>query len=573
MSQSVLGEYDAKARSFEQYCADYSKTQKSGRTIKPRGGCEMFWYDLMKAEPALNGLLLPEELALEKGKGNAPNRPYWSVFVCRVASLFGTFECAARARAQEHGPQRSRSLSCLGQFVFTKYLEGTADILLRLSLGKNYMPFDHKAVIGAVAGCIGAQPSSALMQRALTTEPSVLKGYDADSRWRIEVAQLAAYAVSLDDLTLARKVVPEDKKLFARQPVSNDGASLYRSIAVSLLYRLTGVLFDYTRPFSEDVLLSKPEGWKREVYSVSILLENADVNDADMRASDRLIALGANILTLWVKFYVYVLACSEQSVSVTWEGGILGLDEVVAPITVPSFYLLTEDAAMRKSIGSKVPVPSLACVVAFVSFLRELRDINGRYATWEKVRKIVTPLLRVPWDAIPVGEPRRLPLPFGAKGINDRLMWNLYVTKLRQFQEYGGQSEVSVFSSLLADAHGRGVLPVASVSINQVLWYEKGERASDIEPKSMQIIAPILAKEYLARKESQVLNVLFDQSQYEALVDATNKVAEESTLKVKRNMQFGADMDQYVVREYELIVDVGDGYDLAEIITQWRLMQ
>lgn len=199
------------------------------------------------------------------------------------------------------------------------------------------------------------------------------------------------------------------------QEINGDGACFYRSIASALVQRLTGINLGRGATFSRDVQSGVSDAWATEDYG-GLVRAGGPPNDV--------LALLLNGVAKWVKFYVYLVMCSDDIPpdAVTYVGGVTGIgriepmtsiDEMVAP---GAARRIMGEAAGDAGDGDDVAVviyrpPTLDLVVRYVVWLYEALAntmVGGRQTlSWAEVRPYALPLLAVPWDA--AGLQRTLP--------------------------------------------------------------------------------------------------------------------------------------------------------------------
>ncbi|BCU03616.1 atrophin-1 superfamily incomplete domain containing protein [Pandoravirus japonicus] len=201
------------------------------------------------------------------------------------------------------------------------------------------------------------------------------------------------------------------------QEINGDGACFYRSIASALVQRLTGINLGRGATFSRDVQSGVSDAWATEDYG-GLVRAGGPPNDV--------LALLLNGVAKWVKFYVYLVMCSDDIPpdAVTYVGGVTGIgriepmtsiDEMVAP---GAARRIMGEAAGDVGDGDDGDVavviyrpPTLDLVVRYVVWLYEALAntmVGGRQTlSWAEVRPYALPLLAVPWDA--AGPQRTLP--------------------------------------------------------------------------------------------------------------------------------------------------------------------
>ncbi|ATE82494.1 hypothetical protein pdul_cds_360 [Pandoravirus dulcis] len=202
------------------------------------------------------------------------------------------------------------------------------------------------------------------------------------------------------------------------QEINGDGACFYRSIASALVQRLTGINLGRGATFSRDVQSGVSDAWATEDYG-GLVRTGGPPNDV--------LALLLNGVAKWVKFYVYLVMCSDDIPpnAVTYVGGVTGIgriepmtsiDEMVAPGAARRIMGESAGDDENEDDGDDVTVviyrpPTLDLVVRYVVWLYEALAntmVGGRQTlSWAEVRPYALPLLAVPWDA--AGPQRALP--------------------------------------------------------------------------------------------------------------------------------------------------------------------
>lgn len=341
-----------------------------------------------------------------------------------------------------------------------------------------------------------------------SSERSALNRYAADvGRVRLVTAANEALFLQQSPRVAAGPDAPPLQ--YYLQEINGDGACFYRSIASALVQRLTGINLGRGATFSRDVQSGVNNAWTTEDYS-GLVRVGGPPNDA--------LALLLNGVAKWVKFYVYLVMCSDDIPpgAVTYVGGVSGMarirpitsiDEMVAPNAAQRIMgesTRGADGSRDDDDDNEVTVviyrpPTLDLVVRYVVWLYEALAntmVNGRQTlSWAAVRPYALPLLAVPWDA--AGPQRVLPTDktilfhdcqeADTVGVDLALMlqdssveyvaalaagsdvdaaYRAYCNVMRQSVRWGGAAEAYAFASiLLPDAGSRALGSVRGVVI------------------------------------------------------------------------------------------------------------
>jgi hypothetical protein len=299
-----------------------------------------------------------------------------------------------------------------------------------------------------------------------------------------------------DDLHNYIQQVPEDVELFLHQHVVGDGACLYRAIASGLLYKETGFNYGQGLWFSPGILNGGAGGCFEENYSPSNFEALTKKQHVSVKR-EAINSLALNIVTLWVKFYTYLIGFTNvPEENITWDGGVTNVPHVLS-ITNPGDYFNLSFRYNPKTKSSGFDnnqndprttyVPSLQCVVYFACMLTFLRDSKNRskLPEWDQLRELVMPLLCLPWNSEPLRASKTPPkkkisfwnpetetLQISNLSVEEAfngLKWTEYTKSMRQFKVEGGEIETWLFGSILARAYQKNLTSVSRVSIYETV--------------------------------------------------------------------------------------------------------
>jgi hypothetical protein len=191
---------------------------------------------------------------------------------------------------------------------------------------------------------------------------------------------------------------------YVLQPIVGDGACLYRSIAQSLVYRLTGILLADEELGGIAFDNSDVEGWKKEISEY-----NTRVNAASSDEKARIIrAVFLNAITKWVKFYIWiVMYTSIDPMNVSYNNGINDVENVRPMTQLCELISVPPDITFKRMHGTWEPergvyyIPSLDLVVRYVFWiwsylLKDMRKPSSPIIYPVDIFEWLKPLLAVP---------------------------------------------------------------------------------------------------------------------------------------------------------------------------------
>nr|UDO47733.1 hypothetical protein [Pandoravirus massiliensis] len=253
------------------------------------------------------------------------------------------------------------------------------------------------------------QPGEAYRGALVAARASAAQQQTALNRYAVDVGRVRIVTARNEALFLQQPPAPQvaagpgaPPLDYYLQEINGDGACFYRSIASALFQRLTGINLGRGATFSPDVQSGVSDAWATEDYS-GLVQAGRPANDA--------LALLLNGLTKWVKFYVYLVMCSDDipAGAVTYTGGVSGVERIrpmtsVAEMTAPGAVAAIMGLAAPPEGGAVVYTPpTLDLAVRYTLWLYEALAssiVGGRQTlSWAQVRPYALPLLAVPWDA------------------------------------------------------------------------------------------------------------------------------------------------------------------------------
>lgn len=357
------------------------------------------------------------------------------------------------------------------------------------------------------AARVTRQPGEAYRSALVAVRASAAQRQTALNRYAVDVGRVRIMTVRNEALFLQRPPSPQvaagpdaPPLDYYLQEINGDGACFYRSIASALFQRLTGINLGRGATFSRDVQSGVSDAWATEDYA-GLVQAGRPANDA--------LALLLNGLTKWVKFYVYLVMCSDDipADAVTFTGGVTGISRIrpmtsIAEMAAPgAAAAITGSSTLLGAAPTETVYrpPTLDLAVRYTLWLYEAlaRSIVGGRQTlsWAQVRPYALPLLAVPWDA--AGPQRVLPadkaivfhdceagavttvdlatllrdssteyLAALAAGGDVDAAYRAYCDAMRQSVRWGGAAEAYAFASVLLPDVGSPTLgPVRGVVI------------------------------------------------------------------------------------------------------------
>ncbi|WBR14416.1 hypothetical protein pkur_cds_241 [Pandoravirus kuranda] len=350
------------------------------------------------------------------------------------------------------------------------------------------------------------QPGEAYRGALVAARAGAAERQTALNRYAVDVGRVRIVTARNEALFLQRPpsprvaAGPDAPPLdYYLQEINGDGACFYRSIASALFQRLTGINLGRGATFSRDVQSGASDAWATGDYG-GLVQTGRPANDA--------LALLLNGLTKWVKFYIYLIMCSDDipAGAVTYMQGVTGVPRI-RPMT--SVDEMTAPDAVAAIMGSAAPSggstttvyrpPTLDLAVRYALWLYEALArtiVDGRQTlSWSQVRPYALPLLAVPWDA--AGLQRALPadkaivfhdceagavttvdlgtllrdssaeyLAALSAGGDVDAAYRAYCNAMRQSVRWGGAAEAYAFASMLLPDVGDPTLgPVRGVVI------------------------------------------------------------------------------------------------------------
>lgn len=392
-------------------------------------------------------------------------------------------------------------------------------------------PATDVADVGDVATDLGSQ-LWACASHATTQQPSaelrqvLLAPQEAATQERLALLQEALNIGRVRIVTYANERLYASGRLDARtredappieyfmQPINGDGACLYRSLASALVQRLTGHNLREGVAFDSAAQYGTNDAWRTENYARSISAGGA---------ASGVLAVILNGITKWVKFYVYLVLCSDDIPpdSISYLGGVRGVDRIRPLYGLAD--MLEPDIAQRimGSSGGPYAVPSLDLIVRYALWLMLAIQGTLQYVpqsrayvqtlSWAQVRPYFLPLLAIPWDAtgqqhaLPVGksitffdantlliatvavqtllqdsDEYRLALERSG-GTDIDYAYRAYCATMRQSARWGGAGEVNAFASVLTP--NMNSFPLNGVGGANIFTYVDTQQAAALEPQ------------------------------------------------------------------------------------------
>ena len=425
-----------------------------------------------------------------------------STFVRSAAEAFGDF---AYFDAANH-LLRSRNPALVSYAVFHPYPRAIRERYARARLPgliRNQGLGAVDSVLANIGTCIslGGSPSTgatdAMYVEGISTallNRRQQQGIDRAAR-TVNLASVVPRGATRDQVLGATRERP-GHPVMVHQPIVGDGACLYRAIAASILYAVSGRSFGSGMDeLPSSVLRGDPHGFLDiEFYHAQngarqhgYQITESDVSGEpiDVESHRRLHgALATQALTMWVKWYTFALACTNARPEVvSWRTGIIQVNGVT-PVSNPAWFAGDLDAASTDQVSTDTcAVPSLSCVVSWLAFLEHLRYPDGGYPSWEALRPLARGILAAPWwqtkalgalPVEPVGRTFALFRPISSdsgivlEGPQQSLglvlegsvtdeetarygsRWKAFVAQSTKYDRYGGLPESVVFGSLLA---------------------------------------------------------------------------------------------------------------------------
>nr|UMO78884.1 hypothetical protein [Pandoravirus belohorizontensis] len=349
----------------------------------------------------------------------------WSraTFLRRVGEILGRFEFVNAAGRPVSGPGDPDVRAA-------RFVPADADTVAAALIARWPDVFDDAAEALAWARrlwrCAASpatrQPGEDFRAALVAAEAQASGERSALNRYAVDIGRVRLVTAANEPLFLQRPPSPRvaagpdaPPLQYYLQEINGDGACFYRSIASALVQRLTGINLGRGATFSRDVQSGVSDAWATEDYG-GLVRAGGPPNDV--------LALLLNGVAKWVKFYVYLVMCSDDIPpdAVTYVGGVTGIGRI-EPMT--SIDEMVAPGAARRIMGEPtgdvgdgddVAVviyrpPTLDLVVRYVVWLYEALAntmVGGRQTlSWAEVRPYALPLLAVPWDA--AGPQRTLP--------------------------------------------------------------------------------------------------------------------------------------------------------------------
>ncbi|AGO83925.1 hypothetical protein psal_cds_312 [Pandoravirus salinus] len=409
------------------------------------------------------------------------------------------------------------------------------------------------------------QPGEDFRAALVATEAQASSERSALNRYAADVGRVRLVTAANESLFLQRPLSPRvaggpdaPPLQYYLQEINGDGACFYRSIASALVQRLTGINLGRGATFSRDVQSGVNNAWATEDYS-GLVRVGGPPNDV--------LALLLNGVAKWVKFYVYLVMCSDDIPpgAVTYVGGVSGMGRI-RPMT--SIDEMVAPGAAQRIMGEPVAggdgddgdddvriviyrPPTLDLVVRYVVWLYEALAgamVGGRQTlSWADVRPYALPLLAVPWDAagpqdaLPsdktilfhdcqeadtVGVDLALMLQDSsaeyvaalAAGSDVDAAYRSYCNVMRQSVRWGGAAEAYAFASILLPDAGSAAL--GSVRGVVIFNYADPAQATALVPQAVPTRPAVDASTGLpVRRDyrADCLAVLYVGSHYVAL--------------------------------------------------------
>lgn len=353
----------------------------------------------------------------------AERQSLWSraTFLRRVGEILGRFEFVDAAGRPVSGPGDPDVRGA-------RFVPADADTVAAALIARWPDTFDD--VAGALAWarrlwrCVASpatrQPGEEFRAALVAAEAQASGERSALNRYAADIGRVRLVTAANEPLFLQRPPSPRvaagpdaPPLQYYLQEINGDGACFYRSIASALVQRLTGINLGRGATFSRDVQSGVSDAWATEDYG-GLVRAGGPPNDV--------LALLLNGVAKWVKFYVYLVMCSDDIPpdAVTYAGGVTGIGRIEPMTSIDE--MVAPDAARRimgesaGDVGDDVSVviyrpPTLDLVVRYVVWLYEALAntmVGGRQTlSWAEVRPYALPLLAVPWDA--AGPQRALP--------------------------------------------------------------------------------------------------------------------------------------------------------------------
>lgn len=560
-----------RSNEFVTYCQELSGD------ASPRGNCTALLNALCTEIPSLTG--------------SSSGRYLHEHFVSNLALLAGTFERVSnRERFIPHDRTmllpffvalvpRVLSMYAPDRHAFTTEAEQQQQQPLNLGEASITLLMD-------MARCVGSDPEEQVRTRMSADMSDRQRQYE---RVVANASDRAANAIAAaTDYDIATIALPPLLPIYDFARVNGDGACMYRAIAMALMTRVTGYSFRISKGFRKPYLSGQANAELREDYTAATVdprtLAPLSRRQVDENRMDQLEAFAINVVTAWVKFYTYLLACTTIPTNrITYEDGVVFAPPLAAGnvVVFPSARRCLRAEPVPQ--GSAV-LPSLRALVELAPVIVALRDSNDptRPAPWYQVRTVFGALLSLPWNN-PQFAPAPFPPPMRRLWTTDHATgevrqnnvdisafalsaypttlatqpgaaWNDYVGTMRNFERYGGNVETLVFSSLLGGAFQQGVLPVSYVQTYERL-------ASVVTyPQYADLFTPYIQVGNDTRaSEGQALHVLYTSEHYNA---ALNHIDEDVLRFPVSPAEVLADLDGFFIRP----VDGGSAWQIDPTI-------
>lgn len=187
-----------------------------------------------------------------------------------------------------------------------------------------------------------------------------------------------------------------DNDAFLKVDVIGDGACMYRAMAHCLFYRLTNInLFMDTN------------------RQVGIKDNNGIGENYDSQSINNIIL---NILTRWLKFYIYLILCTNISVqNISWKNGVTNMASVVVMKSInnvldPQTLLDNLNCVNNVNYSGKCHIPSLSflfiyCEILWKTYNFDIKnlkaEVNRHSYDFSAILPYIAPLVIVPMDKGP----------------------------------------------------------------------------------------------------------------------------------------------------------------------------
>lgn len=284
--------------------------------------------------------------------------------------------------------------------------------------------------------------------------------------------------------------------------VAGDGACLYRSFAVGMLYALLGFNFaaDGGSAFGLAFIDGDPDAWATagETLDNAIAVPRLFATEGHGRGApgEWLMATKdvlLNVLTMWIKFYVYLVLCTDiPTEHISYTRGVEHTPGVHTMTTIAELQApLAIEAVLGRAGDGMWHVPSLDLVVRYVGALYADLTFGPSAAAaldWPTLKPAFDPLMALQWGnpRSPFRVPAAIPdkrfwqydpftrsvaghvtlyqvLPSSpdfdavAAGVADeKSAYALYCASMRQFQSFGGEGEAAALTNVLLRSALRG---------------------------------------------------------------------------------------------------------------------